>query len=142
MRACRGGTYCPPALPFARPPSPLPRVDAKTYSGEVPWQPGTANVPTAIEPGPLAFFTPEEAAFIDAAVGRLIPADALGPGAKEAGVTQFLDRQLSGPYGAAQTWYMQGPWRDGEPTQGYQTRLIGRSWVRAAWCAATGLAKT
>lgn len=56
------------------------------------------------------FFTAEEAAFVDAATDRLIPADELGPGAREAGVTVFIDRQLSGAYGSAAKWYMQGPW--------------------------------
>src|SRR6185437_8087553 len=96
---------------------------ANSYSGEVPWAPSTSNAPEPITPGALQFFTPEEAAFIDAAVARIIPADELGPGAKEAGVTVFLDRQLAGAYGRADTWYMRGPWKDGEKTQGYQSRL-------------------
>jgi gluconate 2-dehydrogenase gamma chain len=82
-------------------------------------------------PGP-AYFKAEERAFIDAAVARLIPADDLGPGAKEAGVTTFIDRQLSGPYGRAQTWYMQGPWREGIPEQGYQLKLTPAELYRAA----------
>jgi len=40
---------------------------------------------------PEVFFTPTERAFVDAAVARIIPADDLGPGAKEAGVTNFID---------------------------------------------------
>ena len=82
-------------------------------------------------PGP-AYFTADESAFIDAAVARLIPKDELGPGAKEAGVTHFIDRQLGGPYGRAQTWYMQGPWRDGAESQGYQLKLTPAELYRAA----------
>ena len=82
-------------------------------------------------PGP-AYFTADETAFIDAAVSRLIPKDDLGPGAKEAGVTHFLDRQLGGPYGRAQTWYMQGPWREGTPQQGYQLKLTPAQLYRTA----------
>ena len=47
----------------------------------------------------------------------------MGPGAKEAGVTFFIDQQLAGPFGRAETWYMQGPWKEGTPQQGYQLKL-------------------
>ena len=82
-------------------------------------------------PGP-AYLTADESAFLDAALSRLIPNDDLGPGAKEAGVTHFIDRQLGGPYGRAQTWYMQGPWRKGAESQGYQLRLTPAELYRTA----------
>ena len=107
-------------------------VNARTISGEIPWQPGDANRHDEVEAGPWRFFTADEARFIDAAVSRLIPSDDLGPGAKEAGVTTFLDRQLAGTYGQASRWYMQGPWKKGEPSQGYQTRLTPAELYRAA----------
>ena len=107
-------------------------LKARTFSGAVPWQPGEANPPPAFVPGPDQFLTPEEAAFIDAAVARLIPKDDLGPGAKEAGVMTFLDRQLAGSFGRAAHWYMQGPWHDGKETQGYQSRLTPAQLYRAA----------
>jgi gluconate 2-dehydrogenase gamma chain len=66
------------------------------------------------------FFSAEEAAFVQAAVARLIPVDELGPGALEAGVPFFIDRQLAGAYGAGARLYRAGPWRKGESTQGYQ----------------------
>ena len=78
------------------------KLEAKSYSGQIPWSPGTANAPGSITAGPFQFFAPDEVAFIDAAVSRLIPDDELGPGAKQAGVTVFLDRQLAGPYGRAE----------------------------------------
>ncbi len=76
------------------------------------------------------FFTAEEAAFVDAATDRLIPADELGPGARDAGVTFFIDRQLSGAYGSAAKWYMQGPWGESVPEQGYQRPLTPRELYR------------
>ncbi|MDQ6706422.1 MAG: gluconate 2-dehydrogenase subunit 3 family protein [Acidobacteriota bacterium] len=69
-----------------------------------------------------SWLTQAEAAFLDAAVSRLIPADDVGPGAREAGVTFFIDQQMAGPFGRAETWYMQGPWKDGTPEQGYQLK--------------------
>ena len=105
---------------------------ARTYSGAVPWTAGLADSPEASWEGELRFFTRAEAAFIDAAVARLIPADHLGAGAKEAGVTTFLDRQLAGPYGRAERWYMQGPWQNGTKSQGYQSRLSPAELYRVA----------
>jgi gluconate 2-dehydrogenase gamma chain len=69
------------------------------------------------------FFTAPESAFVEAAVARLIPADDLGPGAKEAGVAYYIDQQLNGAFGAAAHTYMQGPYAEGLPTQGYQLAL-------------------
>lgn len=92
-------------------------------------------------PGQFSFFTPGEFTFVEAAVARLIPNDELGPGAKEAGVATFIDHQLSGTYGRAETWYMRGPWQDGTKQQGYQLRLTPAQLYRTAiadvdaWCS-------
>src|SRR5262245_56695598 len=79
--------------------------------------------PQTVPPGPDQFFSADEVLFIDAAAARLIPKDDLGAGAKEAGVTVFIDRQLAGSFGKADTWYMRGPWAEGSKSQGYQTRM-------------------
>lgn len=107
-------------------------AQARSISGKVPWEPAQANAPEPAEPGPFQYLSADEVAFLDAAVARLIPADDLGPGAKEAGVTTFIDRQLAGPYGAAAHWYMQGPWAKGAETQGYQSRMTPAALYRAA----------
>jgi len=96
---------------------------AASITGKVPWHAGDANKPPIAEPGPRQYLTDAEAAFIDAATARFIPNDELGPGAVEAGVTTFIDLQLAGPYGKGASWYMEGPWPKGEPSQGYQSRL-------------------
>ncbi len=67
--------------------------------------------------------TEAERAFLEAAVDRLIPADDLGPGGREAGVAFFIDQQMGGPFGRAERWYMAGPWKEGTDTQGYQLKL-------------------
>jgi gluconate 2-dehydrogenase gamma chain len=56
------------------------------------------------------FFTADEAAFVEAAVARLIPADDTGPGALEAAVPTYIDRQLAGAWGAGDQLYRSGPW--------------------------------
>jgi gluconate 2-dehydrogenase gamma chain len=116
-------------------------------AGEYPsFLEGRAAAPTAAAGGTAwSWFTAAEAAFVSAAVARLIPQDDLGPGAVEAGVPVFIDRQLAGPYGRAERWYMQGPWDKGLPTQGWQTRLtpagLYRAAVRAIDAAARGEGK-
>ena len=94
-----------------------------------------ARLPSIHASRSLEFFTVGEAAFIDAAVDRLIPSDVLGPGAVEAGVTVFIDHQLQGPYGHAADWYMQGPWAHGTAQQGYQRRRTPAEVYRAAIAA-------
>jgi gluconate 2-dehydrogenase gamma chain len=69
------------------------------------------------------YLTQPEIRFLDAAVERLIPADELGPGAREAGVTCYIDRQLCGVWGSHGRNYRSGPWREGTPEQGFQSRL-------------------
>jgi gluconate 2-dehydrogenase gamma chain len=78
------------------------------------------------------FFTGPEVAFVQAAVARLIPADELGPGAKEAGVALFIDRQLFGGWGTMARMYRQGPHPEGTPQQGYQSPLTPQEVYRAA----------
>ncbi len=77
------------------------------------------------------YLTQPEVRFLDAAVARLIPADELGPGAKEADVTYFIDRQLISSWGTHGRNYRTGPWREGTPQQGFQSRLTPQEIYRA-----------
>lgn len=76
------------------------------------------------------FFDAKEWAFVQAAVDRLIPADAEGPGALDAGVPEFIDRQMETPYAHGATWYMQAPFQQGVPELGYQLKLVPRDVYR------------
>jgi len=78
------------------------------------------------------FFQPQEAAFIEAALARLIPNDDAGPGAVEAGVPHFMDAQLSGAWGAGERLYRSGPWKAGTPSQGYQLPFTPAALFRTA----------
>ena len=116
---------------------PVAAAAAALGGADVPFKEGQANAPAAVDNATgWTWFTDVEAAFVTAAVARLIPADDLGPGAAEAGVPTFIDRQLAGPYGRGERWYMQGPWSAGAPTQGWQTRLTPAGLYRAAIKAA------
>lgn len=74
----------------------------------------------ASQRAPYSFFNSDEAAFIEPAVARLIPADETGPGALEADVPVYIDRQLAGAWGSGADLYRSGPWQAGKPEQGYQ----------------------
>lgn len=82
-----------------------------------------------------SFFHATEWAFIQAAVARLIPSDDTGPGALEAGVPEFIDRQMDAVFGHAAIWYMQGPFVESAPEFGYQGRLAPRDVYRAGIAA-------
>jgi gluconate 2-dehydrogenase gamma chain len=107
----------------------------QTINGSVPWQEGAADQPPGVTGTDFQFFTPGERAFIEAAVERLIPSDPVGPGAVEAGVPFFLDRQLAGLYGRGDHYYLGGPWKKGVPQQGYQLRFSPAQLYRAAIAA-------
>jgi gluconate 2-dehydrogenase gamma chain len=80
----------------------------------------TLQSPTTDVKVPLKFFTTNEALIVSAATSRIFPTDASGPGATEAGVTLYIDRQLAGPYGRDRYRFTQGPFEPGTPEQGYQ----------------------
>lgn len=77
------------------------------------------------------FLTDREAALLNAAVDVFIPADQTGPGAVEAGVVAYLDRQLAGAWGNGARMYLNGPWAEGTPQQGYQLPLTPAQFLRA-----------
>lgn len=88
------------------------------------------------------WFTPEEYAFIQAAVARLIPADERGPGALEAGVPEYIDRQMNTPYAIGANWYMQGPFHpDADKELGFQYPLVPRQIYRLGLQDADAVAK-
>jgi gluconate 2-dehydrogenase gamma chain len=119
-------------------------VHARVVTKVLPWRPNEAYPVKPVISGGYLFFTAAEAAAVDAIVDRLIPTDELGLGAKDAGVTTFIDRQLTGPYGGHDWLYMQGPFSDKPlPTQGLQSPLTPRQQYRMglaalhAYCMAT-----
>ena len=118
-------------------------VSARVVTKVLPWQPNEAYPIPPVMPGGYLFFTPAEAAVVDAIVDRLIPTDELGLGAKDAGVTTFIDRQLMGPYGGHEWLYMQGPFSSTPlPTQGLQSPLIPRQQYRLGLAALEAHCKT
>lgn len=95
-------------------------VSAREYSGSMPWRPKQSVPPERFDPG-IRFLTDDERAFVSAAVDRLIPADDF-LSASELGVVEYIDFQLAGAFGRGEVYYMEGPFKDGLPTQGYQAQ--------------------
>ena len=77
---------------------------------------------------PLRFFTEAEALIVAAAASRIFPSDEAGPGAREAGVAIFIDRQLAGPWGRDRHRYTHAPF-DENGAAGI--RLSGRGHARS-----------
>lgn len=80
---------------------------------------------------PLRFFTNHEAKIIVAACERIFPANESGPGATQAGVVVYIDRQLAGPYGTDKYRYTQPPFVESVPEHGYQGRENPQQTYRA-----------
>jgi len=93
---------------------------ARVIFGGMPWFKDTVVLPEPVVPDGWKFFTAGEVAMVEAIADRLIPADELSIGGKEAGCALFIDRQLSGDYGRAATQYRLGDIRPGTPSQGPQ----------------------
>jgi gluconate 2-dehydrogenase gamma chain len=113
--------------------APLASSAAQLTGTGMVWSPDTSAYPTATDlRAHYIYFSADEAAFIEGACARIVPADATGPGAVEAGVPLFLDRQLAGDYGKGTRWYMQGPFGKSTGTQGYQAKWPPAGFHRAA----------
>lgn len=90
----------------------------------------TATAPTgSYRP---TYFTAPEWASLQALVARLIPANEDGPGALEAGVHEFIDRQMATPYAYGKLWFMQAPFVASPPEFGYQFHMAPRDLYRSA----------
>jgi gluconate 2-dehydrogenase gamma chain len=90
------------------------------------------------------YFNDTEWEFLNAATERLIPTSDDGPGARDAGVPEFIDRQMETDYGYGGRWYLQGPFDpQADYTLGYQLRFTPRELYRTAvadvnnWCRHT-----
>jgi gluconate 2-dehydrogenase gamma chain len=107
-------------------------VRAATISGQLPWSPAAGEPPPLLSPGGWVFFTPEEAAAVEALVDRLIPPDPDTPGGKDAGCAVFIDRQLAGNYGRSSGLFMRPPFHEGTPEQGQQSAATPAQRYRAS----------
>src|SRR5262249_45814565 len=71
-------------------------------------QPAAAPPPAAAG---YAFLNLDEAAFVEALVDHMVPADDLSPKGTDIGINIYIDRALAGAWGKGDRLYMQGPWK-------------------------------
>lgn len=81
------------------------------------------------------FLNPEEAAFVEALADHMVPADNLSPKGTDLGINTFIDRALASGWGKGDRLYMQGPWKAGTASQGYQLPLCPSELFRSGVAA-------
>ena len=80
--------------------------------------------------------SPDEAAFVEAMVNVMCPADDLTPAGVDCGLATYIDRQLAGGFGRGDRLYRSGPWRPGKPQHGYQFPLTPEEFFKAGIASA------
>jgi gluconate 2-dehydrogenase gamma chain len=105
-------------------------VIAPAQSAE-PQAPAPPAAAPASEAAGYEFLNLDEAAFVEALVDHMVPADALTPKGTDLGINIYIDRALAGAWGKGERLYMQGPWKQGTPSQGYQLPLTPAQLYRA-----------
>ena len=109
----------------------IPQIDAaEAQSSTAAAAPAAAPTPATYE-----FLNLEEAAFVEALVDHMVPADDLTPKGTDLGINIYIDRALAGAWGKGDRLYMQGPWKQGVPNQGYQLPLTPADLYRAGIAA-------
>lgn len=94
--------------------------------------PESAAAQTAVPLAPgYVFLNTEEAAFVETLVDHMVPADELSPKGTDMGLAVYIDRALASAWGKGDRLYMQGPWKLGVPSQGYQLPLTPAQLYRA-----------
>jgi gluconate 2-dehydrogenase gamma chain len=90
-----------------------------------------AAAPAAPQAAGYEFLNLDEAAFVEALVDHMVPADEFTPKGTDLGIAVYIDRALAGGWGKGDRLYMQGPWKRGAPSQGYQLPLTPAQLYRA-----------
>jgi gluconate 2-dehydrogenase gamma chain len=91
----------------------------------------------ALPPNPgYEFLNSDEAAFVETVVDHMIPADEYTPKGTDLGLNIYIDRALAGGWGKGDRLYLQGPWKTGTASQGYQLPLTPSELYRAGIAAA------
>jgi gluconate 2-dehydrogenase gamma chain len=97
--------------------------------------PEPASAQPAASAGPSAagysFLNLEEAAFVESAGRSHGAGRRASPKGTDIGINIYIDRALAGAWGKGDRLYMQGPWKTGVPSQGYQLPLTPAQLYRA-----------
>jgi gluconate 2-dehydrogenase gamma chain len=109
---------------------------ATTLPQDAKAQQGAASAAVGYE-----YLNIEEAAFVEALVDHMVPPDDLTSKGTDIGLNVFIDRALAGAWGKGDRLYMQGPWKLGVPSQGYQLPLTPAQLYRAGISATNALCR-
>lgn len=109
--------------------------------GLAPTQVQAQQKPAANAHPGYSFLSLDEAAFVEAVVDHMVPADPHSPKGTDLGINIFIDRALAGGWGKGDRLYMQGPWKQGHPNQGYQLPLRPAELYRAGIAATNAYCK-
>ena len=113
----------------------IPTVEAGAAAPAAESPQAQQGKPAASAKDGYTFLTATEAAFVEAFVDVLVPADEVTPSGTDLGLATFIDRQLAGAWGKGDRLYQQGPWAQGAPGQGYQLPLTPAEFFRAGIAA-------
>jgi gluconate 2-dehydrogenase gamma chain len=105
----------------------------------------TASAPAAAASAPAPgyeYLNLDEAPFVEALVDHMIPADQYTAKGTDLGLNVYIDRALAGGWGKGDRLYMQGPWKKGQPSQGYQLPLAPAELYRAGIAATNAHCRT
>ncbi len=108
----------------------LTKIGAAGIAAAMPGSLAAQNRFAEFDGVPWFFLTDAEAKFLAAFCDVLIPEDEF-PSASQAGVVDFIDLQLASGYGQGDELYMQGPFQDGTPEQGYQSDMVPARLIRS-----------
>jgi len=94
--------------------------------------------PLSSAPGLAGYLSlgPDQAAFVEAMVNVMCPADHLTPNGVDCGLAFYIDRQLAGGFGKGDRLYMRGPFQRGKPQLGYQLPLAPEQFFKVGVAAA------
>jgi gluconate 2-dehydrogenase gamma chain len=106
-------------------------VAGSVVAANLPQNAQAQQAPAAPATPGYSFLNLDEAAFVEALVDHMVPADELSPKGTELGINIYIDRALAGGWGKGERLYMQGPWKLGVPSQGYQLPLTPAQLYRA-----------
>jgi gluconate 2-dehydrogenase gamma chain len=106
-------------------------VAGSVVAANLPQNTQAQQAPAAPATPGYSFLNLDEAAFVEALVDHMVPADELSPKGTELGINIYIDRALAGGWGEGERLYMQGPWKLGVPSQGYQLPLTPAQLYRA-----------
>jgi len=112
---------------------------AQTAPAPVPVPAPVVPVSTA-SPG-YTLLTPDEAAFVEAMVDTMVPADQYSPKGTDIGINTYIDRAITSGWGRGDRLYRQGPWAEGTANQGYQAPLPPGDLYRVGIAAANAVCR-